>query len=40
MSKLKVINKIMIYWKQSFIISIPKSNDDLKYEKSILFYFY
>jgi hypothetical protein len=33
MSKLEVINKIMIYLRNFFIISIPKSNEDLRYEK-------
>ncbi len=26
----------MIYWKKKFIIYIPKSNENLRYEKSIL----
>jgi len=37
MSKLKVISKIMIYWKKNFIIQIPKSNEGFKYERYILF---
>jgi len=39
MSKLKVINKIMIYWKKICIISIHKSNEGLRYERYILFIF-
>jgi hypothetical protein len=39
MSKLKVINKIMIYWKTIFLMSIPKSNEDLRYKKSFFLSF-
>jgi hypothetical protein len=37
MSKLKVINEIKIYWKKNYVIYIPKSNENLRYEKYILF---
>jgi len=37
MSKLKVINEIKTYWKQNYIIYILKSNENLRYEKYILF---
>jgi hypothetical protein len=34
---IKIISKIIIYWKHNFITKIPKSNEDLRCEKYILF---